>query len=288
MNGRMILMAVVLCMLATWEAQAAGAPAVPRRHASSCYERVGVKQPLEAMLFVAIDETVGLDEHFIKRVENHVQSWMKPGRAVKIFRFSAGVRQRYAEPVAEASIDPPADEEMLYDLPIRVARLLRICLEKRTALQKVRANNIIHQAMESIFSSSNKEIPHSDIIYNIRTLAGLVRQSRVKRKIVLIVSDMLENSSITSFYAKGHVRSISPDKEMEKVKQADMLADFSPGVTVYVMGLGYFWSGDGASQERYLDPKRAERIIRFWKRYFEASHARIGEIGHPLIYGDIL
>ena len=53
------------------------------------------------------------------------------------------------------------------------------------------------------------------------------------------------------------------------------------------MGLGYFWGNNEASQEKYLDPKRAGRIAQFWREYFKAGNATVGEIGMPMMYGGL-
>ncbi len=258
--------------------------------AGSCYAPMGgVKQPVEEVLFIVVDETVGFDKNFVAQVQKQVWSWLKPGRAVEVIRFSAGVRQRYAEVVTSGRLDPMPDEEWLSEIPIRVKKRLVRCIKgnRRHPGQAAYAWMAVRRALDAAFGVSDKHIAHSDIIYNIRLVADHVRQYPAKRKVVLIVSDMLENSSVTTFYHHGHVRRVSPGAEIRKVAKAGMQADFGVGVTVYVMGLGYFWAGDDGGRERYLDPKRAEQIARFWKAYFEQGHARVGEIGRPLMYGNV-
>ncbi len=114
-----------------------------------------------------------------------------------------------------------------------------------------------------------------------------MRQFDAKRKVVLVISDMLENSSATTFYSKGHIRSIDPVAELKKLRSLDMIGDYGDNVTVYIIGLGYFWTGEGAAKEKYLNPKRVSRIQKFWVSYFKAANAHIGEIGMPLFYGGI-
>lgn len=269
---------------------ASGARAVEVPFARSCYAPLGgVKVPINEALFVVVDETVGFDKNFAHQVRDMVLAWLAPGRAVEVMRFSAGVRQHYTEIVTGGRLDPEPSEEMLSRIPIRQKNKVLACLKgnRRHRGQAAYAKGAVKLALEKIMGAADKRIAHSDIIYNIKLTADYIRAYPARRKVVLFVSDMFENSSITSFYSKGKVRHIRPGRELQKVAQAGMQADFGDGVTVYVMGLGYFWSGDGARRERYLDPARKAAIVHFWQRYFKQGHAKIGEIGHPDMLGSL-
>lgn len=62
-------------------------------------------------------------------------------------------------------------------------------------------------------SESNNEIPHSDIISSIKRISGHIDYEFSEKKWVLIISDMLENLSMTSFYKNGEVRILDPEGE---------------------------------------------------------------------------
>jgi len=237
----------------------------------------------DAALFIVADESVGFDKNMIMRANEMMVEWLEPGRAIEVIRFSSGVKGRYTEVVTDGRLDPEPSEDF-------VDNLKRSELGKFQKLhrQQIRMAKIQSQkALLSIIQTSNKSVPYSDIVSNMAHVSQHIKQFKANRKVVLVISDMFENSSITTFYSKGHVKNIKPSRELKKVNEAGMQADFGQNVTVYVLGLGYFWSGEGSGKEKYLDPKRASKVAAFWTKYFEAGHAQVGEIGMPLMYGSM-
>jgi len=97
---------------------------------------------------------------------------------------------------------------------------------------------------------------------------------------VIIVSDMLENSSITSFYVGSRMRAIDPQAELLKIGNAGIKADFV-GARVYVVGAGAI-SEKSADARSYRDPRAMLALEDFWRRWFSASHAEIVEFGKPM------
>jgi len=67
----------------------------------------------------------------------------------------------------------------------------------------------------------------SDVLASLAEVSRLVKNSTTQKRIVLIVSDMLENSTISSFYANNNARRIDPAKEMNIASKEKMLGDFS-------------------------------------------------------------
>ena len=249
------------------------------------YEAIGksdvLPKQIDAALFVMVDQTVGFSRDMEYHATEAILEWMKPGRYIEITKFSSTVKGHYAEKVLCGLIDPELPSGFRSNLRrsewVRFQKLHREQI--RSAILQVQ------KVIQEVMKESNRAIPHSDIVATIYGISHHIKTFPAKRKVLFIISDMLENSGITSFYYKGHVRLINPDEELKKVE--GFQADFGNNVTVYVLGLGYFWGGEGAAQEKYLDPKRASRIARFWRKYFEAGHARIGEIGMPMMYGGL-
>jgi len=250
------------------------------------YEAIGKNSELkvpEAALFIVADESVGFDKNMIMRANEMMVEWLDSGRAIEVIRFSSGVKGRYTEVVTSGRLDPEASEDFVNDLKRSELGKFQKLHRQQLRMAKVQAQ----KALLSIIQSSNKSVPYSDIVSNMMHVSLHIKNVKAKRKVVLVISDMFENSSVTTFYSKGHVKNINPMREMKKVAEAGMQADFGENVTVYVLGLGYFWSGEGSGKEKYLDPKRASKVSDFWKQYFEAGHAQIGEIGMPLMYGSM-
>jgi hypothetical protein len=103
----------------------------------------------------------------------------------------------------------------------------------------------------------------------------------------LIVFDMLENSSVSSFYSdKGSsVRKIGPAKELKLVAENDLFRDFG-GAKVYVIGTGLL-PDDATKAKKYRDPKTMQALASFWKNYFEKLNGNLVELGQPVLLGPI-
>jgi hypothetical protein len=92
---------------------------------------------------------------------------------------------------------------------------------------------------------------------------------------------MLENSSITSFYAKNSVRGIDAKAELGKV---GTFGDFG-GARVYVAGAGSIVTTGKKQVETYRDPKTMDALEMFWREYFTRSNASLAVFGKPSLMG---
>jgi hypothetical protein len=229
-------------------------------------------------LSVIIDETVGFDANMINRVNHLVQEWLAPGRSIDIYQFSASLKDRYLEKVLSGRVDPAASDDFLDDLK----RSDREKFESCAQYQQLAARAAVRNTMLSILANSDKTITNSDIIVSLARISHDVAASAPPHRIVLVVSDMLENSGITSFYSHNKVRAIDPAAELAKVAKAQMFGDFG-GAKVSIFGLGYFAADPGASGEVYLDPQHTQAIVNFWSGYIRQSNGTVGEIGTPLM-----
>ena len=236
---------------------------------------------IDAALFVMVDQTVGFNRDIIYRAAEAILEWMKPGRYVEITKFSSAVRGHYAEKVLCGLIDP----EPPHGFRSNLRRSEWMEFQRLHREQFTIAMGQVRGTLTNLMRRASRTIPRSDIIRTIFSISNHIHNFPARRKVLFIISDMLENSGITSFYHRGHIRLINPDVELRRVD--GFQADFGRNVTVYILGLGYFWGGEGAAQERYLDPRRASRIAQFWQKYFKTGHATIGEIGMPLMYSSL-
>jgi len=85
----------------------------------------------------------------------------------------------------------------------------------------------------------------------------------------------MENSTVTSFYAKGKVRKIKPRKEISQVRRKGMIG-FWKGSNIYVYGLGLM-----PDKKTYTKPETIQKLKRFWEQYFVESGGTIKAIGAP-------
>ena len=141
-------------------------------------------------------------------------------------------------------------------------------------------------AMKSAFGNSSDKISKSDIFSSLKAISSMVKQSKASRKVVFIASDMLENSSITSFYAKQTVRNINPEKELAIVEKDQLFGDFGKA-EVYVMGAGLLSSDTKQAKNAYRSPQIMQSLSGFWKTWFQKSNADLIEFGQPTLLNTV-
>lgn len=256
---------------------AAAEIAFPKTSYESVDRAEQLPEHADAVLFVVIDQTTGAnqDEKWIRRVQKIVVNWMQPGRAVEVIQFSAYVPGRATEIVTSGRLDPEPTQQFLDS----IKRSTRGKFNKLHKQQKYAAKKQTIKAIKMVFDNASSDIPKSEILFNLHRIAKHISDYKGKKKTILLVSDMLENSSVTSFYQSGKVRTINPDAEMESVHEHNLLMQFNENVTIYIIGLGY-------GTKSYLGAQLG-RLKMFWENYFMQSNVQIGEIGTPLLLNEI-
>ena len=246
------------------------------------YEAIGKANSLPeqpaAALFVLMDETTELNQYAKahRSVQDVVVDWLAPGRAVQVIRFSAYVPGREAEIVTNGLLDPDPSDDFIDSMKRSQRSKFNKLHKQQVHIAKARTT----RAIRRVFDQYSVSIPKSEILFNVYRLAEHIRKYKADRKVILLVSDMLENSSVTSFYATGRVRKINPQAELTKVQRKNLIGDFGGDVTVHIIGLGH-----GAKE--YLDSDRLTELKSFWQQYFKMSNAKIIEMGTPLLYGPL-
>ena len=98
-----------------------------------------------------------------------------------------------------------------------------------------------------------------------------------------MVSDMLENSNITSFYAPDTgPRKIDAAVELAKTDKAKVVTDYR-GAKVYVIGAGVVPKSNKPRSGNYRSQEIMAPLKSFWAQYFEKSNAKLVEFGQPLL-----
>lgn len=136
------------------------------------------------------------------------------------------------------------------------------------------------KAINEALSGASSDLAKSDIFSALREASTIPRQSLAKDRLLILVSDMLENSAVTSFYANGAVRTINPEQELRKTEQVGLFADFG-GARVYVIGAGLVAADTSGKKAVYRDPKTMRLLADFWTGYFGKSSASLAGFGQP-------
>ncbi len=259
----------------------AAASAAQRDMVSSCFETLKLSAPKTVVkheLFVVIDQTTPIDEAQQKSLITSVMMNLAPETAVTILTFSSFTGDHYANEIFSGMLDRRLKDSERDNTPGNALRDYDACINQQVALM----HDKIDEAMRNGYGKPSETIARSDIIATLKDISGsLVARSPAKQKDVLLISDMLENSQISSFYDKGNLRLIDPVAEMQKA--AGSLGDFG-GAKIYVAGVGAVANGKKAA-DADKDPKPTEALEAFWRDYFSKSNAELAVFGKPSIRG---
>lgn len=238
--------------------------------------------------FWILDETTPFSSQLYSDAYEIAKRQVHPGDAIYVASFSyngvdLGV-ERYLKPLFEYKLDVPIDEKkdkVIYKkIGQETLRSYSNCLSKQQDFVQKR---LLMSAL-SVKASYSATISKSDILYSLREISARVKASKATEKVVFISSDMLENSSVTSFYKNGIARKILPSYELAKPDVVKMKGDFG-GAKVFVFGAGVVGESDTKSIQVLRDTQTIDALKDFWQVYFKSSNANLVEFGHPRIIG---
>jgi len=234
----------------------------------------------EKSTVVLLDETTVFDELQRNQITEQLIALIQPRTEIKVLSFSAYIGGRYTQPLLDLGFSAPI-EEKLRDT-IRKPSLAKFDSCMRT--QKYHAESLIRRTLADYYKRSSDKIPKSDIVGTVRDVgASVMSKISAKVKRVLLVSDMLENSDITSFYSRGSVRRIDARRELALVEARGMLTDLRHA-KVFVIGAGIIHTDPSRpNTDEHRDQGTLQALRAFWSGYFEKSNARLIEFGQPLL-----
>lgn len=275
--GALALAGAVLAACGTAPPQGGeGEDAKKAAYREDCYEAVKLEaEPPapERAVFVLVDQTTGLDNGLRDTVADNVERLLGPGTAFSIATFSARAKGRYATIQAEGQLQAPPPEELHGDLPVTRLERLNACLAQQAkALKREAARKAA--AATKIEAST---FTNSEILASLTQLSEAVRASEADEKLVILVSDLLEHSPATTFYASKDLRRIDPAAELEKAREAGLIADFG-GARIAVVGAGLL-SADRSDAPR--DTAGLAALRSFWERWIEESGGKVEQYGEP-------
>lgn len=252
---------------------------------SSCYDiyKSSVKPnvAIERAVFVLVDETTIFNEKLQEQIIKNTLSKIAPANYIYIGKFSAFIDNHYNEKMFEFKIDTPLSSDQRYHERKDTLAKIDKCLKDQ---QGYVAGQIV-QSIKKSFLNPNDDIAKSDVLYALQDFGqNVISQVEAKEKIVILASDMLENSTITSFYTKGATRLIQPETELNKIEKSNLFSNFDNS-KIYVIGTGLISSKDNS--KTYRDPKILASLKDFWTKYFVKSNGNLVEMGQPALKNDI-
>jgi hypothetical protein len=251
-----------------------------RNDVPSCYKALKMENPnniIEKELFIVVDQTTPLDKNLMIYTYKNMMHFIKNGYAVTIASFSSNSNGKYTDVAYSGKLETLLPDSAKHDIPKKVLRKYQSCMNGQYKYAKKKAT----KALVHILKGANKKLPHSDILKSLNDIAEhIIKPSSAQEKVVLLVSDMIEHSSITSFYSKGSLKKINTKKEMLKFKKSGYIANFS-GAKIYVVGAGMI------GKKSYRDSKSLKSLTLFWETYFKTTNAKLQAIGTPMLLEDI-
>jgi len=251
-----------------------------RNDVPSCYDALKIDSPhgtADKELFILIDQTTIIDRNMMKYTYQNMMNFMKNGSAVTVASFSSNSNGKYTDLVYSGKLERLLPKKEQYNISKKTLRKYEGCMTGQSKFAKKKAK----KALGRVLKGASKKLPHSDIIKSLENISkNIIAPSTSKEKIVLLVSDMIEHSSITSFYSKGSLKFVNTKKELSKVLANKSFGNFA-GAKVYVIGTGIL------AKKGYRDAKTLTALSNFWKAYFKASKANLQEMGTPMLLRDV-
>jgi hypothetical protein len=251
-----------------------------RNDVPSCYKALKIEDPDTATqkeLFILVDQTTQLDKKLMIYTYKNMMKFIRNGYAVTIASFSSNANGKYTDVAYSGKLENLLPDSAKHEIAKKKLRKYQGCMNGQYKYAKKKAT----KALVTTLKGANKKLPHSDILKSLDDIAEhVIKPSKAKEKVVLLVSDMMEHSSITSFYSKGSLKRIDTKSEMAKLKKSGYTADFD-GAKIYIIGAGM------VGKKSYRDSKTLKALTSFWESYFAQSNAKLKAIGTPMLLEDI-
>lgn len=246
----------------------------------NCYDLAGIEEappPVERGLLVVVDNTIELDRALQIESFEKIVRFMGEGDRVVIVSFSAYVEGQYTRIMADARLDRMLSAKAAFTVAKTKLKELKLCL----AGQKRSLPRVVGTALKAIYAESSNDLPNTELVATLaKTSREILPTLEARETFLLIVSDMMEHSDVTSFYKAGDIRTIDSEVEMRKVEESGVEPVF-PGTAAYVIGAGY------TGTSKYRSAKTLRAVEDFWRLYMERAGGRLATFGTPSMFGDI-
>jgi hypothetical protein len=263
-----------------------GAPvlyAAERNDLPSCYDFAKLSQyrpaPSGRELVIIIDQTVQLPKDLKDSTYSHALRYVKPGDSVRLYQFSAYLPGNYMKLMYAGQLEGSLDSKVRDDIGMNSLRQLEGCLGKQVDFFR---KNLGQQLVDS-FAKPGEDIAKSEIFFSLKQIGEDIALRPATEKVVLLVSDMLENSEFGSFYTSNQIRAIDPGAELKKVEQKQLFADLG-GAKVYVIAAGLVPS---SAKNGYRSGSTMQKLETFWSGYLSHSNAHLVSFGAPSLTVDL-
>lgn len=258
--------------------------AAERNDLQSCYTRNGLADIKPAAsgreLVVIIDQTIPMPEDLQRSSWGQIDRFVQPGDRVRLYTFSAFLPGEYQRLVYAGELDMPLQGEVRDDVNMRKLRGLDQCLATQKKAFQAGFGGLFVKGLRD----ARQDIPKSEIMNTLRRVGeDMSKEQGVQERVVYLISDMLEHSDYTSFYAANQIKQLNVSNELKLAQSKGLYADLQ-GARVYVSGAGLVTD---AVKHAYRSGKTMDALNDFWARYLNASNATLEGFGTPSLSTDL-
>ena len=230
-------------------------------------------------LTVIVDQTVPMPESIQKSAWGQINRFVAPGDKVRLYSFSAFLPDQFMQLRFAGELNTPLQGKVRDDVGMQSLRNFDKCVAEQQAFFRKKFG----QAFVSTLREASEDIPRSEIFHSLRDIGSDLAGQQADERVILLLSDMLENSDFGSFYANNRIRDLQPQAELQRVGDKQLFADLQ-GARVYVAGAGLVTKD---VKQAYRSGKTMELLEGFWSGYFENSNASLVAFGSPSLNVDL-
>lgn len=258
--------------------------AAERNDLQSCYTRNGLAdiKPAGAgrELVVIIDQTIPMPDDLQRSSWAQIDRFVQPGDRVRLYTFSAFLPGEYQRLVYAGELDMPLQGDVRDDVNMRKLRALDQCLAGQKKAFQAGFGGLFVKGLRD----ACQDIPKSEIMNTLRRVGeDMSKEQGVDERVVYLISDMLEHSDYTSFYAANQIKQLNVANELKLAQSKGLYADLQ-GARVYVSGAGLVTD---AVKHAYRSGKTMDALKDFWAQYLKASNATLEGFGTPSLSTDL-
>ncbi|WP_085675394.1 MULTISPECIES: hypothetical protein [unclassified Pseudomonas] len=270
------LLAALLCLPAL-------AQASERNDVPDCYGYARIDAFRQAgsgrELTVIVDQTIPMPESIQKAAWAQVTRFVGPGDKLRLYSFSAFVPGKYMQLRFAGELNTPLPGNVRDDVGMQSLRTFDKCVAQQQAFLHKKFGQVFVQTLRE----ASEDIPRSEIFHSLRDIGNDLAARPADERVILLLSDMLENSDFGSFYGNNRIRDLNPAAELKRVGERQLFADLQ-GARVYVAGAGLVTQD---VKHAYRSGKTMEQLQQFWSGYFAGSNASLAAFGTPSLNVDL-
>ena len=270
------LLALLLCLPAF--AQAAERNEIPDCYS---YSKTSEFRPPSSgrELTVIVDQTIPMPESIQKAAWGQINRFVAPGDRVRLYSFSAFLPNQFMQLRFAGELNNPLQEKVRNDVGMSSLRTLDKCLVQQPEFFRKKFGAEFVKTLRE----ASEDIPRSEIFHSLRDIGSDLAKQPAQERVILLISDMLENSDFGSFYANNRIRDLQAAGELKRIEEKQLYADLQ-GARVYVAGAGLVTKD---VKQAYRSGKTMELLEGFWKGYFSGSNASLVAFGTPSLNVDL-